>query len=192
MAKKYDFRPDKPHATWLSQLQLTPNQRKQVLKWFLYALVLIIVSVVQDVVLCRFRLFGGTTELVPCAIFLICVLEGSHRGCIFSLAAALFYLFSGSAPGPHVLVLITVPAIFVAILRQTFLQPGLLSALLCTLLAMALYEALVFAFCLLLGFVQFGHLYSFLVSAVLSPVAVPVLYPIARSISAIGGESWKE
>ena len=60
------------------------------------------------------------------------------------------------------------------------------------LLAMVLYEALVFAFCLLLGFVQFGHLYSFLVSAVLSPVAVPIVYPIARSISAIGGESWKE
>ena len=192
MAKKYDFRPDKPHATWLSQLQLTQHQRKQVLKWCLYAVVIMILSVAQDVVLCRFRFFGGTTELVPCGIFLICIIEGSHKGCVFALCAALFYLFSGSSPGPHVLVLITVPAIFVAILRQTFLQPGWLSAQLCSWLAMVLYEALVFAFCLLLGFVQVSHLFSFLVPAVLSPVAIPILYPIARSISAIGGESWKE
>lgn len=192
MAKKYDFRPDKPHSNWLSHLQLTKQQRKQVLKWSLYALMLVILSVLQDVVLCRLRVFGGSTELVPCGIFLICILEGSHRSCIFSLIAAMLYLFSGSSPGPHVLVLITVPAIFAAILRQTYLQPGLMSTLLCTLLAMALYELAVFAFCLLLGYVTVGHFLSFVVPALLSPVAVPVLYPIAHSIAAIGGESWKE
>ena len=192
MAKKYEFQPDKPYANWLSQLQLTKLQRYQVLKWCLYALVLVIVSVIQDVVLCRLRIYGSSTDLVPCGIFLICILEGSQQGSIFALAASLLYLMSGSAPGPHVLVLITVPAILVCILRQVYLRPRLLSAMLCTTLAMAVYEVLVFGFCMLLGFVTFDRILSFLLSAVLSIPAIPLLYLIARPIMAIGGKSWKD
>lgn len=192
MAKKYEFQPDRPYSSWLSKLQLTPLQQRQLLKWTLYALLLIVLSVVQDVVLCRMRLFGGTTELVPCGIFLICILEGSQKGCVFSLVAALLFLLSGSSPGAHVLVLVTVPAIFVTILRQTYLQPGFPSALLCALLAMLAYELGVFAFCLLLGYVTPDRYLSFLVPALLSVVAVPVIYPIAKAIGAIGGKSWKE
>ena len=50
----------------------------------------------------------------------------------------------------------------------------------------------VFGFCLLLGYTTADRLISFAVPAVLSLVAVPVLYPLAKAISAIGGESWKE
>lgn len=192
MARKYEFQPDKPYSNWLAKLQLTKLQQRQVLKWGLYALLMILLSVFQDVVLCRLRFFGGTTDLVPCGIFLICVLEGSHQGSVFSLVASVLYLLSGSAPGPHALILITLLAILSSILRQTFLQPTLLSALLCTLLPMLVYESLVFAFCLLLGQVTFSRYLSFLVSAVLSPIAVPVLYLIAQPIMAVGGKSWKE
>ena len=192
MAKKYEFQPDKPYSSWLNKLKLTKLQQKQVLKWGLYALMLLILSVVQDVVLCRMRLFGGTTDLVPCGIFLICVLEGSHAGSIFSLAAAFIYLLSGSAPGPQVLPLITLAGILVCILRETYLRPGFFAALLCTLLAMAVYEGLVFCFCMLLGYTTPDRALSFLVPAVLSPLAVPVLYPLCRPIMAIGGRSWKE
>ena len=192
MAKKYEFQPDKPYANWLSQLQLTKLQRRQVLKWCLYALVLMVISVIQDVVLCRMRFYGGCTDLVPCAIFLICILEGSHQGCIFALAASYLYLMSGSAAGPQVLVLITVPAILVCILREVYLRPKFLSALICAMLAMVLYELLVFGFCLLLGSVTFGRIFSFLVTALISLVAVPPLYLIAKPIMAIGGTSWKD
>lgn len=192
MAKKYEFQPDKPYSNWLNKLRLTKYQQKQVLKWSLYALLLILVSVVQDVILCRVRVWGATTELVPCCIFLICILEGSQNGSVFALAGAFFYLASGSSPGPQVLILIVLPAILLAILRQTYLQPGILSALLCTLLAMAVYEALVFGFCLLLGYTTLSRFVSFMVSALLSPIAVPILYLIAKPIGAIGGRSWKE
>lgn len=192
MAKKYEFQPDKPYSNWLSKLQLTKLQQKQVLKWGLYAVLLVLVSVIQDVVLCRLRIYGGTTDLVPCGIFLICALEGSHSGSLFALLASIGYLFSGSAPGPQVLVLITVLGAFTAILQQTYLQTGLRSAMLCTLLAMVVYELAIFAFCLLLGQVTPARLSAFLVSAVLSPLAVPVLYLITRPIMAIGGRTWKE
>lgn len=192
MAKKFEFQPDKPYSNWLEKLRLTKLQQKQVLKWFLYGLLLMILSVLQDVVLCRLRIFGGCTDLVPCGIFLICILEGSHQGSIFALIAAFLYLMSGSAPGAHVLVLITLPAVLISILRQVYLRPNFLSAMLCTLLAMLVYEVLVYGFCLLLGSVTFGRILSFVISALISPLAVPFLYLIAKPIMAIGGTSWKD
>ena len=192
MAKKYEFQPDKPYATWLSKLQLTRQQQKNILKWGLYALLLVILSVVQDVVLCRLRIDGGTTDLVPCAIFLVCLCEGTQRGSVFSLIAAFLYLRSGSAPGPHVLVLITVLAAISTALYQAYLRPGFPAALLCLTLSMALYELGIFSFCMLLEQVTFSRYMSFVVPAVLTLVAVPVLYPLMRAISSIGGETWRE
>ena len=122
MAKKYEFQPDKPYSNWLNKLQLTQQQRRQYLKWCLYALLLIVLSVLQDVVLCRMRFFGGTTDLVPCGIFIICVLEGSHKGCVFALVASYLYVLSGTAPGPQVMVLITAISVVASIFRQAYLH----------------------------------------------------------------------
>lgn len=192
MAKKYEFQPDKPYATWLSKLQLTKLQQKQVLKWSLYALVLIVLSVVQDVIMCRFRLFGGTTDLVPCGIFMICIFEGTNQGSVFALVASILYLLSGVAPGPHVIVLITFLAVLAAALRQAYLRQNLPAVILTTALAMFLYELSIFALCLLLGQVTADRLVRFLISAALSLVAIPIIYPTVKAIGAIGGEAWKE
>ena len=192
MAKKYEFQPDKPYSTWLSKLQLTRQQKLQVLKWGLYALLLIVLSLLQDVVLCRIRYFGGSTDLVPCGIFIICILEGTQKGCVFSLIAAFLYLLSGSAPGAHVLVLITVMAVFTAALRQTYLHPRFPAMLLCVALAMLVYELGVFGLCLLLGQVSADRYMTFLVPAVTSLAAVPFVYPLSKVIGKIGGETWKE
>ena len=113
MARKYEFKPDKPRLGWLDTLVLTQKQRRSLLKWLLYGLVLLVLSILQDVLLSRLRLWGGTTELVPCGIFLICVLEGMERGSVFSLVASLLYLFSGSAAGAYSVVFITVVAVLV-------------------------------------------------------------------------------
>ena len=72
MAKrKYEFQPDRQRSSVLDKLYLTARQRTALLKWVLYALVLLVLSILQDVVLCRLTLFGGTTDLVPGAIFMI-------------------------------------------------------------------------------------------------------------------------
>ena len=67
MAKKREFQADKPHASLLDKLYITPKQRLSLLKWLLIGVILLILSVLQDVVLCRFRILGATTDLVPCA-----------------------------------------------------------------------------------------------------------------------------
>lgn len=192
MAKKYEFRPDKPRTNLLHHLLLTKQQQKTALKWSLYAVLLIVVSVVQDVLLSPVRLLGATTELVPCAIFLICLLEGSHSGSIFSLVASLLYLFSGTAAGPYSMVAITFLSVGVCIFRQAFLLESFFAVLLCCGAAMVLYELVNFVFGLFLALTPFSRIYGFLITAALSLLAVPILYPILKAISTIGGPSWKE
>ena len=192
MAKKYEFKPHKPRASLLSKLFLTQKQRQNLLKWGLYALVLVILSVLQDVLLCRVRLLGGTTELVPCGIFLICLLEGTEAGCVFSLIASCLYLFSGSAAGNFVIVLITVIAFVTCMVRQSYFQAGFGAALICTLGAMLLFELSVFSIVAFFGQTYTGRIGIFLLTALYTTLAAPILYPILRLIGKIGGETWKE
>ena len=192
MAKKFEFGPDKPYSGLLSKLFLTTKQRKSLLKWALYCCVLLVLSVLQDVILCDVRLFGATTELVPCAIFLICLLEGTQSGSVFSLVASLVYLFSGTAPGIYAMVFITVISIGICIFRQSFLQKGFGTAILCTCTAILLYQLAVFLFGLFLGLTIPARIVGFLITALLSMIVVPALYPVLLSIESIGGETWKE
>lgn len=192
MAKKNEFKPDKPQNGLFSKLYLTQKQRRSLLKWSLYALALLILSVLQDVILARVRIFGATTDLVPCGIFLICVLEGMERGCVFCLVASLAYLFSGTAPGPYSVVFITFLSIGVAFFRQSFLQKGFSAAMLCTVTAVMVYELAVFAIGLFLGLTTGARLGVFFVTGILSALAAPVLYPVLKSVGTIGGDTWKE
>ena len=192
MAKNYEFRPDKPQVSWISKLHLTQLQRQSLLKWTLYALLLLALSLLQDVVLSRFRLFGATTDLIPCAIILICIIEGSQKGSLFALISSCLYVFSGSAAGAYCLILITFLAIFVCIFRQGYLQKGFAAAMLCTIFAVAVYEAAVFIIGYLLGLTILERWIGFAVTGGLSILCAPVLYPIILSIASIGGDTWKE
>ena len=191
MAKKNEFRPDKPQTSILSHLVLTPTQQRTLLKWSLYGALLLLISVVQDVILSQVRLFGATTELIPCAIFLIAVLEGAEQGSVFALVASLLYLFSGTAPGVYSMVAITFYSVGISIFRQAYLQERFASAMLCTAVAMLAYTMTNFAFGLFLGLTISARYYGFLITAGLSVLAVPIVYPILRVIGKIGGQIWK-
>ena len=142
--------------------------------------------------LCRMRLFGATTELVPVGIIVICILEGAESGSIFALIASLLYLFSGTAAGAYSMVFITVLAVGVTIFRQAYLQKGMGAAVLCAVAAIFLYQLLQFFMGLFLELTILSRLGGFLLTALLSSLFVPLIYPIALSIEAIGGEIWKE
>ena len=187
-----EFKPDKPRSGLMSKLFLTQKQRASLLRWSLHALVLVVLSVVQDVLLSRLRLFGATTELVPCGIFLICLAEGMETGSVFSLVAACAYLFSGSAPGNYAIVFITAISIGVTFFRQSYLQKSFSASLLCVTGAMFLYELAVFFIALFLNLTTFGRISTHLLTAAMTLVAAPVLYPIVGGISTIGGDAWKE
>ena len=192
MAKKYEFKPDKPRSGLLSKLYVTQKQRRSLLKWLLYTLFLLALSVLQDVLLCRMRIFGAATELVPCGIFLICLAEDLENGCVMALVASCLYLFSGTAAGNHSIVLITGLAVLVTFLRQSFLRKNFGSAMLCAGIATVLYELGAFAFALFLGQTPGNRIVGFLLTAIMTLVTAPVMYPIIRSIRKVGGEAWNE
>lgn len=192
MGRKYNFRPDKTEAKLLNYLILTKRQQKNLLKWSLYTLFLVFLSLVQDVLLSQVRIFGATTELIPCAIFVICILEGSRRGSVFALIAALCYLFSGTAPGVYSMVTITFLGVGSTLLRQVFLQDRFSSCMLCTLGATVLYQLGNFIFGLILGLTVPDRFFGFVITAVLSLLVVPLIYLVTKAIYRIGDQIWNE
>ena len=187
MAKrKYEFRPDKAQTSLLNKLYLTPNQRLSILRWFLYTLLLVVLSVIQDVILCKVHLFGATTDLVPCAIILICVQLGSEKSAVFALIAALLYQFSGTAPGYYVIALIPVFGIFAALVRQILFRKTISSTLLCACVAVILYEMSIFAFGLIFQNTSLFRVIRFLITGGLSLLSYPILYPLTAAVEKIG------
>lgn len=193
MAKKrYDFKPDREGPDLLSHFSLTKKQQQNLLKWTLYGIVLMLLSVLQDCILFNMRIFGSTTDLVPCAIVAICVLEGAESGSSFALIGSLLFYASGSSCGIHAIPILTFCAVGAAIFRQNYLRKGFAATLLCTAVATALYEMAGFAVALVLGMTFAGRWIIILTMSGLSTVAVSLLYKIFIAIGKIGGESWKE
>ena len=190
--RKYEFRPDKTDSGIWNKLYITQKQWANIAKWAMYALVLLVLSVVQDVIMSRVRFFGATTDLVPCAIMLICVLQGAENGCVFTLIASALYLFSGCAPDHYVLAFLTVLAVFTTMFRQAYLRKGFGATMLCAGTAVMLYEIAIFAAGLLMSQTIPSRFQVCLLTGAYSLLALPILYPICISIDKIGGETWKE
>ena len=193
MAKhKYEFKPDKTGPGLLSKLYLTKKQRLQLLKWTLCGAMLLVLSVLQDVILCRMSIFGATTDLMPCIILLVCVYQGVESGSVFALVASALYQFSGTAPGYYVIALLTTLGIAAAIFRQSLLRKSRGSDLLCAGVAFTMYELIVYLVALARGLSSVARLPEMAVTVILSLLPIALLYPLVRSIDRIGGETWKE
>jgi hypothetical protein len=190
--RNYEFKPDREGPDLLSRFYLTQQQRRSFLKWGLYVLVLVLLSVTQDVLLVDLRIFGGTTNLVPCAVIIICILEGAEAGCGFALAGSLLYLFSGSAAGVHVVPVLTFLAVCASIFRQSYLRKGFSATFLCAGFAMLVFEMLIFFVAMVLGQTFPARWSVAFATGTLSVLAVPVLHPVLVAIGKIGGETWKE
>ena len=191
MAKrKYEFQPDRPQVSILDKLYLTKTQRLSLLRWTLHALVVLILSLVQDVMLCRMSIFGATTDLVPGAIFTLCMLLGCERGCVFTLVAGAMFEFSGMGPGFHAIALIPVIGIGLSMLQQTALRKGTSSDLLTSTVAIMLYELVIFAIGVATGETAMFRLISAVATGVMTVLCSYVLYPIFTAIEKIGGNTW--
>ena len=189
--RKHEFRPDKNRSV-LSKLYLTKIQRLKLLKWLLVTVALVFLSILQDVILCRISLFGTTTDLVAYGILLMCVILDPEIGCVFALISSSVYYFSGSAPGAFVIPVIVGIAVFLVIFRQSYLQQGFFTILVCAALGMLVYEMSIFCIGLFLERTMLARAGVFATTALVSLLAVPVAYPVLMSIGKIGGDTWKE
>ena len=153
---------------------------------------IIVCLVVQDVVMSRFRLFGGTTDLAVSAILLITILEGTEVGSLFVLIASTLYYFSGSAPSAFCVGLMTFLGTLIALLRQMYLHRSRGSIILCTSIAMMLYELGLFLVGVMTGLTLWSRLPHFLFTGLYSVLTLIPLYSLIYKIGLIGGNTWKE
>lgn len=192
LRKKHEFKPDRPDSGVLNKLYVTKKQRRSILKWLLYTLVLVVLSLVQDVILCRASIGGATTDLVMGAILLLCLLMDVETGAVFALVASTLFFFSGSAPGSYSILFITGIGVILSVFRHSYLREGFLSVMLTLLAGIMLYQLLIFFTALFLGRTVWSRFGIICMSGVLTAVVMPLLYPIFAAIGKIGGESWKE
>ena len=190
--RKHEFKPDRTDSGTLSKLYITKKQRLRLLRWFLFALCLVVLSLVQDVAMCRIRLFGATTDLVSGGILLICMLISVDESAVFSLCAATIYYFTGFAAGPHAILLLTALGTLFNIFRHSYLRKSLVSTILCAGLALMVYELAIFLVALFLEFTTFSRIGYVCLSGLVTCFLMPLQYPVYVSVSKIGGESWKE
>ncbi len=190
--KRNDFKPDRMGSGFLNKLYVTPRQRLLLLKWTLFALFLLLVSLAQDVVLCRLSVRGATTDLVSAAILLLCILLPTDTCAIFALVSSIFYYFSGMAAGPYTIIYLTGLGILLNILRSSYLRKGFLTTVVCAGVALMAYEMLVFVTGWFLAYTTAERFAAFCITGGISAALMPLMYPVFLSISKIGGESWKE
>ena len=190
--KRNEFRPDPTTSTWLKTRKLTRLQKLRLLKWVLYALIVILCLVIQDVIMSQLRLFGATTDLAVGAILLITVIEGTDVGSLFVLIASMLYWFSGSAPTPVCIALLTAFGIGATMFRQMFWHRSRGTLTLCACLALTAYELGLFVTGLMQGLTYFGRLPSFLLTSVYTCLVMIPLYSLVYKAGLIGGNTWKE
>ena len=190
--KKFEFKPDRDGVNLANKLYLTRRQRKSLLKWTLYSLVCVLALVLQDSVLAQFRLFGAVIDLAPCALVLVCIVEGAESGGVFALAGSLFYVFSGTAPGSYCVMLLTVYSVLAALVRSSFLRRSFSATWLMCAAALVAYEMSVFGMGVFLGDTYPQRYEVFLIRGLLSAAVIPLLCPLMGRIAKVGGELWKE
>ena len=188
----YEFKPDPKGTNYLKRLYMTRQQRLTILKWATFSMTGIFLLVVQDVIMSEVRFSGATTDLPVAFILLVGLYEGLENGSVFTLAASLFYWFSGSAPTPICVAMLCILVILVGLFRQLYWHRSFASLTLCVSVAIMLYEMILFVIGLISGLTILPRISVFALTGAMTCITMLPMYPLVRIISKIGGESWKD
>lgn len=187
-----EFKPDAPLVSPLKGMRFTHLQWLQILRWLSYIGICVLCLVIQDSIMSRISIFGATTDLAVAAMLLITVLEGSEVGSVFILIASTVFYFSGSAPGPYSVGLLTILGLGASLFRQMVWHRSRGSIVLCAGLAAIIYEIGLYFTGLFMGLTSWYRLPRFLITGLLTAAAMFPLYYVIYRIGQIGGHTWKE
>lgn len=187
-----EFKPDAPLVSPLKGMRFTHLQWLQILHWLSYIGICVLCLVIQDSIMSRVSIFGATTDLAVAAMLLITVLEGSEVGSVFILIASTVFYFSGSAPGPYSVGLLTILGLGASLFRQMVWHRSRGSIVLCAGLAAIIYEIGLYFTGLFMGLTSWYRLPRFLITGLLTAAAMFPLYYVIYRIGQIGGHTWKE
>ena len=187
-----EFKPDGRRVSPFKPLRFTHLQWLQTLRWLGYIGICVLCLVIQDTIMSRITIFGATTDLAVAALLLITVIEGSEVGSVFILIGSTIYYFSGSAPGPYSVGLLTLLGMGASLVRQMLWHRSRGSIVLCAGLAAMAYEFSLYLAGLFLGLTSWYRLPRFLVTGGLTLLCMVPLYYFIYRIGQIGGYTWKE
>lgn len=187
-----EFRPDKDNVSIFKVLHMTEYQQLRLLRWTLYVAVCVASLVVQDTIMSRISIFGTTTDLAVAAMLVITVVEGSDVGSVFILVASCIYYFSGSAPGPYTVGMLSVMGLCASLFRQQVWHRSTGSILFCSGLAILAYEIGTYVVGMMMGLTRWYRFPRFFMTGVLTILASIPLYYLINRIGQIGGNTWKE
>lgn len=187
-----EFREDAEGSSFWKVIRFTQLQRLQTLRWALYIGMCILCLVMQDVIMSRVSILGATTDLAAGVILLLTVLEGTEVGSVFVLVASCIFYFSGSAPGPYTVGLLTVLGVGATLVRQAWWHRSMSSIILCAGAALVVYEIGLYGVGLFLGLTRWDRLFAFLLTGVYTVLTMFPMYWLLFRIGQIGGNVWKE
>ncbi len=171
----------------LDKLYITPRQWLHILRWCLYALLLLLAMMVQTVVLGNRSILGIHPVLVPVVITCACLREGPERGGLFALLGSLFWQLSGADMGSVSILTLTLTPLFGSLLCRRILANRFLPCLIFTLLTLLIDQAVIFVLRLFLNGLPPASFVSQLLPCVfLSLCAQPVVYLLVKWIARIG------
>ena len=191
-ARQPEFRQDTLGTGFLKKLYMTKQQRLRILRWLSYSLSCLAALLIQDNILSRLPIMGACIDLPAAVILLITVIEGTESGSIFVLLASTLYYFTGSAPGPYVVALMTVFGIGATLFRQAYWHRSRGAILLCACCALMLYEIGTFGGAIFMKLTRWDRIGRFLLSGIYGCALMIPLYPLMHKFGSIGGHTWKE
>ena len=159
-------------------------RNKAIIKWIIYGVFLFFLSVVQQTLLRNITLFGSPPSLIPVAVGIIAVLEGSYAGALMGFVGGILFDASiGINEGFYTIVLpfagLAIGLVSANYFRKVFnicLAFGIVCGLFCDLIR--------YLFAVLLQ--GRGNMLMPLViipkSALISALFVPIIFPICKRI----------
>lgn len=163
------------------------KRSKTALMWGLYAILFLLVLVIQSVFLGRVRVLGGKFDLLPMVIVCIALWTGHEKAALFGLIAALVWQMAGAEDGIVAIVTYPLTAALAGWLFDSWLPRGFLPCLLLCLVACLCQQCLVFLLKYYVEGISLSLALRIPVTAALSCLAVPVLYGLSKAIGKVGG-----
>lgn len=162
---------------------------KNALMWALYAVLFLLVMVVQTVVFGRVRFFNAKLSLIPVVITCVAMYNGAENGGAFALIAGTFWCLSGVDGGGLMLVLCTVCAVCAGYLCDRIFNRNLISSLMMSFASLVICQLTLFALKWYLGqtggegWLPLGY------QIALSMLACPLLTLAAWAIRKVGDKA---
>ncbi len=171
----------------LDKLYVTPRQWMHILRWSLYALLLLAAMLVQTVVLGNRTLFGAKPDFVPVVITCICLREGAERGGLFALLGSIFWALSGVDMGSVYIIVLTILPILGSLFCKRYLSGRYIPCLFLCFLSLFVHHNVSFLLKYIYDGIAGSLYFSRLLPCVLvSLLAQPLCYWLVKCIEKIG------